>query len=39
MFKRTTEGTIGSGGATIKMTTGIGKIDLKWQSSSQVEVK
>jgi hypothetical protein len=39
MFKRTTEGTIGAGGATINMYTGMGKINLKWQSSSQVEVK
>jgi DUF4097 and DUF4098 domain-containing protein YvlB len=39
MFKRTTEGTIGSGQANINMTTNMGKINLKWQSSSQVEVK
>lgn len=39
MFKRTTEGTIGAGGSTIKMATDMGKINLKWQSSPQVEVK
>ncbi len=39
MFKRTAEGTIGSGQANIKMVTDMGKINLKWQSSSQVEVK
>jgi beta-lactamase regulating signal transducer with metallopeptidase domain len=38
MFKRTTEGTIGSGQANINMTTEMGKINLKWQSSSQVEL-
>ena len=39
MFKRTAEGTIGSGQANIKMATDMGKISLKWQPSSQVEVK
>jgi DUF4097 and DUF4098 domain-containing protein YvlB len=38
MFKRTTEGTIGTGQANIKMTTDMGKINLKWQSSSKIEV-
>jgi beta-lactamase regulating signal transducer with metallopeptidase domain len=39
MFKRTTEGTIGSGQANINMTTNMGKINLKWQSSSKDETK
>jgi len=39
MFKRTAEGTIGTGQASIKMATDMGKISLKWQSSSQDEVK
>lgn len=39
MFKRTAQGTISTGGATIKMTTDMGKINLKWQSPSQDEVK
>jgi beta-lactamase regulating signal transducer with metallopeptidase domain len=39
MFKRTTEGTIGSGQANISMTTNMGKVNLKWQSSSQDETK
>ena len=39
MFKRTTEGTIGSGQANINMTTNMGKINLKWQSPPQDETK
>jgi beta-lactamase regulating signal transducer with metallopeptidase domain/DUF4097 and DUF4098 domain-containing protein YvlB len=39
MFKRTTEGIIGSGQANINMTTNMGKINLKWQPSPQDEVK
>jgi beta-lactamase regulating signal transducer with metallopeptidase domain len=39
MFKRNAEGTLGAGQANIKMATEMGKIHLKWQSSSQVEVK
>ena len=39
MFKRTTEGTIGTGGANVKMATDMGNISLKWQPSPQVEVK
>jgi hypothetical protein len=39
MFKRTAEGTIGTGQANIKMATDMGKISLKWQPSPQVEVK
>ena len=39
MFKRTAEGTIGTGQASIKMATDMGKIKLKWQPSFQDEVK
>ena len=39
MFKRTAEGTIGTGQANIKMSTDMGKISLKWQPSSQDELK
>jgi len=39
MFKRSAEGTIGSGQASIKMATDMGKISLKWQPSSQDEAK
>jgi len=39
MFKRTAEGTIGTGQANIKMATDMGKISLKWQPSSQDELK
>ena len=39
MFKRNAQGTIGTGRDNIKMATDMGKINLKWQSSSQVEVK
>ena len=39
MFKRTAEGTIGTGQASIKMATDMGKISLKWQPSSQDELK
>jgi len=39
MFKRTAEGTIGTGQASIKMATDMGKINLKWQPSSQDELK
>jgi hypothetical protein len=39
MFKSNAEGTIGTGRDNIKMATDMGKISLKWQPSSQVEVK
>jgi len=39
MFKTSAEGTIGAGRDNITMATNMGKISLKWQSSSQVEVK
>jgi hypothetical protein len=39
MFKTNAQGTIGTGQATIKMATDMGSINLKWQASSQVEVK
>jgi hypothetical protein len=39
MFKRNAEGTIGTGQASIKMATDMGKISLKWQPSLQDELK
>jgi beta-lactamase regulating signal transducer with metallopeptidase domain len=39
MFKRTTEGAIGAGQASIKMATEMGSISLKWQPSSQDVIK
>ena len=39
MFRTNAEGTIGTGRDNIKMATDMGKINLKWQPSSQVEVK
>jgi len=39
MFKRTAEGTIGTGQANIKMATDMGKINLKWLPSPQSETK
>jgi beta-lactamase regulating signal transducer with metallopeptidase domain len=39
MFKRTTEGAIGAGQASIKMAAEMGSISLKWQPSSQDEIK
>lgn len=39
MFKRNAEGTIGTGRASIKMATYMGKISLKWLPSSQDELK
>ena len=39
MFRTNAEGTIGSGQANIKMATDMGGIILKWQPSSQDEIK
>jgi hypothetical protein len=39
MFRSNAKGTIGSGQDNIKMATNMGSINLKWQTSSQVEEK